>query len=233
MIKKHAVSLTDNELSSSENLSKDNIYFTSSDDLNTKNYKIFTVLEYVNITFENCYVNKTNNNYVVKLIPGELLPVPIGDVRSNDDTIFNKKIVYDWQTSVSINIPLLTPNMDSTFTPVFTKLYIPTSNVILQFTDTSIVQDNPYVIKLEKPLYIKATTKIGSEVVNVIVNETIDKKSTYYEESITFNIPNVIKEPTTKTYITTLYFYKDQTYSKLIGKYDIKIDVTYTSGSGD
>ena len=31
MIKKHVVSLTDSELSSSENLSKDNIYFTSSD----------------------------------------------------------------------------------------------------------------------------------------------------------------------------------------------------------
>ena len=55
MIKKHVVSLTDSELSSSENLSKDNIYFTSSDDLNKKNYKIFTILEYVNITFENCY----------------------------------------------------------------------------------------------------------------------------------------------------------------------------------
>lgn len=83
MIKKHVVSLTDSELSSSENLSKDNIYFTSSDDLNKKNYKIFTILEYVNITFENCYVNNTNNNYVLKLIPGELLPVPIGDVRSD------------------------------------------------------------------------------------------------------------------------------------------------------
>lgn len=201
---------------------------------NQTTLRIVTVVSYVNISF----VFNQSQTEIISQIPGsEMIKPqvkdPVYDRTVNGIKYYN--VLYDWKNN-NVSIPLLVPNINSSYEADYIEIDIPNSQVIINYSEYG-DQTMPslFILNSDYPLYFKGSTVENGTTKDVYVNSACSLNANErYSHNMGFVVSNVDLEPgTQKTYSVDLKIYKDVIKSKYLGKINFSVKVVSTAGPGE
>ena len=196
--------------------------------------RITNVVNYVNISF---VFNQSRTDTILQ-IPGSEMIKPQVEDPVYDRTVNGRKyynVLYEWKND-DVSIPLLVPNINSSYDAVYKEFDIPNSQTIINYNEYgNQIMSPAFFLNSDSPLYFKGSTVENGITKDVYINSVCSLNANEkYSHHLDFIISNVdLGAGEQKTYSVNLKIYKDIVKSKYLGKITLSVKVVSTAGPGE
>lgn len=198
------------------------------------NMRIVEVVTYVNISFA---FNQSRIE-TISQIPGSEMLLPQVEDPVYDGVVNSRKkyrVLYDWKKN-NITIPILVPNISSTYDAYYCPIDIPNVQTIIYYSEYGEqTMPSSFILNSNYPLYFRGSTIENGITKDVYVNSTYSPSSSgQYIHTLNFVVSFVdLGAGEQKTYSVDLKLYKDNIHSKYLGKITLGVKVVSTAGPGE
>lgn len=196
--------------------------------------RIVTVVSFVNISF----VFNQSRTENISQIPGSEMIKPQVEDPVYDGIVNGRKyynVLYDWKNN-GVSIPLLVPNINSSYDADYKEIDIPNSQTIINYSEYGDqTMSSLFILNSDCPLYFKGSTVENGITKDVYVNSVCSLNANErYSHNMGFVVSNVdLDAGEQKTYSVDLKIYKDVIKSKYLGKINLSVKVVSTAGPGE
>lgn len=196
--------------------------------------RIVTVVSYVNISF----VFNQSRTENISQIPGSEMIKPQVEDPVYDRIVSDRKyynVLYDWKNN-GVSIPLLVPNINSSYDADYKEIDIPNSQTIINYSEYGVqTMSSLFILNSDCPLYFKGSTVENGITKDVYVNSVCSLNANErYSHNMGFVVSNAdLEAGGQKTYSVDLNIYKDVIKSKYLGKINFSVKVVSTAGPGE